>query len=352
MPHTTLAKEVAIGESTRASCWQKPLTGPFRIGEWLVEPPRNRLTSLTEAGDARHLEPRLMHLLCFLAANSPAVLSRDQLTRELWPRVIVNDDSLTRAVSTLRKQLQGPARPDLGYIETYPKKGYRLSPPVERIEDTRQNYQTLTAASVDHVGLSPLRARHRSGVRSWAATAALPLLVAVVSLGAWPALQRPVLAPAPPATTLTRPATSPMDSSPPAAESSPVLSEAWTSLTALEPAGNAAAFPPTGSMALSPDGAVLALLRHEVDRSRIYLLRADGDGQPALVFSSDDLLTNLQWSPVGYGLLFARQPDEMVPTRLDGVDSRADLVMLDLQTLTLRTLIDNSRRAGESSAAV
>ena len=72
------------------------LARPFSLGDWRVLPQLNRLQHLT-SGEERQLEPRLIKLLCFLAANEHRVLSREELVQELWPRVIVNENSLTRA---------------------------------------------------------------------------------------------------------------------------------------------------------------------------------------------------------------------------------------------------------------
>ena len=45
------------------------LTQAFELGNWLVEPRGNRLQCLLVKTSVRSLEPRLMHLLCYLAAN-------------------------------------------------------------------------------------------------------------------------------------------------------------------------------------------------------------------------------------------------------------------------------------------
>src|SRR5690606_40759878 len=103
----------------------QPLDRTFRIGAWIARPDSNELHSLNKGGDVRSLEPRLMQLLCILAAAPQRVFTRSELMDRLWPRVVVNDNSLTRAVSELRKMLasdgSGP------YIDTIPKSGYRLA---------------------------------------------------------------------------------------------------------------------------------------------------------------------------------------------------------------------------------
>ncbi|CAN0495472.1 unnamed protein product, partial [Discosporangium mesarthrocarpum] len=106
----------------------------FQIGKWQVDPALNLMVDC-QTDEQRHLEPRLMKLLCFLAANQGTVVSRDELVALLWPRVIVNENSLTRAISELRKQLDAPATPARKAVQTIPKRGYRLGVPVTPIRE-------------------------------------------------------------------------------------------------------------------------------------------------------------------------------------------------------------------------
>ena len=101
----------------------EPIRHKFVLSNWVVNPELNCIWQGGEPAHKRPLEPRLMHLLCFLAANQGQVLSRDQLTEELWPRVIVNENSLTRAVSELRKKLEIGKNSNNNYLETIPKDG-------------------------------------------------------------------------------------------------------------------------------------------------------------------------------------------------------------------------------------
>ena len=119
---------------------EKPLQHAFTLGSWRVNPELNQLTQINNPCVQRTMEPRLMHLLCFLAANPTRVLTRDQLSCELWPRVIVNENSLTRAVSELRKKLALPDRAGTAYLQTIPKRGYRLTCPLHPVTES-DNFQ-------------------------------------------------------------------------------------------------------------------------------------------------------------------------------------------------------------------
>ncbi len=102
-------------------------TRPYRLGPWQVDPETGRLTR----GDAEvALEPRLMSLLNLLANARGRVIARDAIEAALWPDVVVGEDTVARAVSRLRRAL-GDAPTSPHFIETLPKRGYRLIAPVE-----------------------------------------------------------------------------------------------------------------------------------------------------------------------------------------------------------------------------
>lgn len=103
-------------ETTQAS------TASLQVGDWEADP---ALNLLRRGGLTTHLEPKAMELLCFLAERPGAVVSREALLAALWPGLVVGDDALTQAVIKLRKALGDDAR-EPTYIQTVPKRGYRL----------------------------------------------------------------------------------------------------------------------------------------------------------------------------------------------------------------------------------
>ena len=59
------------------------------------------------------LQPRVFDLLLYLVHNQGRVISKDELLEAVWPNVTVTDNSLQRAVSTLRAALRkGDMRPN------------------------------------------------------------------------------------------------------------------------------------------------------------------------------------------------------------------------------------------------
>ena len=101
-----------------------------QIGEWWIDPTANELG---RAGDTVRLEPKAMEVLMLLADRADQVVSRDELLTTLWPGVVVGDEALTQSIIKLRRALgDDPRSPS--YIETIPKRGYRLIAPVGKSE--------------------------------------------------------------------------------------------------------------------------------------------------------------------------------------------------------------------------
>ncbi len=95
----------------------------FGLGDWRVEPRRNRLVG--PGGEERKLDPRLIDVLIELAGRPGEVFSRDQLLERVWQGVFVSENTLSQAISRLRRAL-GDDRQAPRYIETISKSGYRL----------------------------------------------------------------------------------------------------------------------------------------------------------------------------------------------------------------------------------
>jgi DNA-binding winged helix-turn-helix (wHTH) protein/TolB-like protein/tetratricopeptide (TPR) repeat protein len=103
------------------------LQAGFRVGDCLVEPRQNRIVRHdTEV----HVEPRVMDVLVCLAARAGEVVSRDALNAQVWRDVVVTDQAVTNCISELRHHL-GDDRSANRVIETIPKRGYRLTAPVQ-----------------------------------------------------------------------------------------------------------------------------------------------------------------------------------------------------------------------------
>lgn len=101
---------------------RKNLQGGFRLEQWLVQPDQNRLSS---TGNDVRLAPRSMEVLVYLAECAGEVVTRDDFSARIWYPCVVTDDALTGCISELRRKL-GDSPTHRQFIETVPKRGYRL----------------------------------------------------------------------------------------------------------------------------------------------------------------------------------------------------------------------------------
>ncbi len=108
------------------------LPAGFRLGDWVVHPAQNRLVSPKRT---RHLEPRAMDLLCALASRAGKVADKDLLIDEVWEGRFISEGTLSNTVAELRQALEDDARSPR-FIETIPKRGYRLMVAVEPVGAT------------------------------------------------------------------------------------------------------------------------------------------------------------------------------------------------------------------------
>jgi DNA-binding winged helix-turn-helix (wHTH) protein len=97
-------------------------TRDFRLGDWLVQPNLNRLSSDEKVVQ---IEPKLMDVLVFLATKAGEVVSKNDITDAVWPDVFITESVITRSIAGLRRAFGDDAKSPL-YIETISKRGYRL----------------------------------------------------------------------------------------------------------------------------------------------------------------------------------------------------------------------------------
>ena len=87
------------------------------------------LNTVSNSGTTAHLEPKVMEVLVCLAGQPGEPVTKEQLLHTVWPDTFVSDDVLTRSISELRRVFADDAK-DSRFIQTIPKRGYRLIAPV------------------------------------------------------------------------------------------------------------------------------------------------------------------------------------------------------------------------------
>ena len=115
----------------------------FRIADWLVEPSLNRIS---RDGASIQLELKAMDVLLCLADNAGELMDKRVLLDAVWQTEFVSDNTLTRRIAELREALGDDAR-NPSYIETIPKRGYRLIAKVDNAIDSSRNVDSRRALS-------------------------------------------------------------------------------------------------------------------------------------------------------------------------------------------------------------
>jgi DNA-binding winged helix-turn-helix (wHTH) protein/Tfp pilus assembly protein PilF len=115
----------------------------FNLGEWQVEPELNIITC---ADREIRLEPTVMAVLVCLSERAGAVVSKDELMRQVWMGRCVTDGVLTTSIWELRRALGDDAR-NSRFIQTVPRKGYRLIAPVSTRADSKNPTPPLPASA-------------------------------------------------------------------------------------------------------------------------------------------------------------------------------------------------------------
>ncbi len=107
-----------------------PPRSSFRLGDWTVHPPLN---CLARGGQMVSIQPRVMQVLACLATRPAEVFSRDELLDAVWGSEETNEESLTRAIASLRRALRDDPR-EPRYLETIRGGGYRLIASISSLE--------------------------------------------------------------------------------------------------------------------------------------------------------------------------------------------------------------------------
>jgi DNA-binding winged helix-turn-helix (wHTH) protein len=144
----------------------------FALGRWRVSPDRLVLDS---EGETVRVKPKTMDVLVCLAERAGEVLSRDDLLARVWNHAYVSDDVITQAIAELRRALQDDFKHPV-YLETVPRRGYRLIAPVQALD--REQPESAAAAAPDVA--PPPAPIATSRARPVIVTAATAVLVASV----------------------------------------------------------------------------------------------------------------------------------------------------------------------------
>src|SRR5882762_9242562 len=100
----------------------RPTPASFEFAGFRLIPTERRLL---HGAEQVPLAPKIFDTLLLLVENSGRLLDKDTLLAQLWPGTFVEEATLARNISDLRKAL-GETAQEHRYIETVPKCGYRF----------------------------------------------------------------------------------------------------------------------------------------------------------------------------------------------------------------------------------
>jgi len=134
------------------------LADGFHLGDWDVLPLEGRMVRAD--GESRRVRRKAMDVLCALASRAGQVAERDDLLAEVWGRA-VSDEPLTSTIGELRRLLDEKATGQR-YIETIPKRGYRLLVPVQALASAATVPAAVAAAGDGVAPATPADAAEQS----------------------------------------------------------------------------------------------------------------------------------------------------------------------------------------------
>jgi len=93
------------------------------------------------------LTPRIFDMLAYLVQHHDRMVTKEELLRELWPDVFVEENNIVQSISALRRVL-GERRGEKRYVVTVAGHGYRFAAPVRTATATEQVSETVTSIGV------------------------------------------------------------------------------------------------------------------------------------------------------------------------------------------------------------
>jgi DNA-binding winged helix-turn-helix (wHTH) protein len=116
----------------------------YEFGEFRLDANRRVIEALA-ANRRLLLPPRIFDAALYFVRHPGLLLSKERLLAELWPAMVVEENSLSQVISLLRRAL-GESRRDNRYIVTVPRRGYRFVADVVRVasRDSERSSGSLT----------------------------------------------------------------------------------------------------------------------------------------------------------------------------------------------------------------
>ncbi len=123
----------------------------FTVGDWLIDP---RACQASRGETVEKLRPQLTDLLVCLAKRPGKIVLKSEILADVWPGQFIADSGLSRCIAELR-QILGDDAQQPHYIETIPKRGYRLIAPIGWIEELPPSSPPVPQSAPEPVVTAP-----------------------------------------------------------------------------------------------------------------------------------------------------------------------------------------------------
>jgi DNA-binding winged helix-turn-helix (wHTH) protein/TolB-like protein len=132
-----------------------------------------------DTGQATLLTTKVFETLLYFVEHAGETLDKDVLLRSIWPGIVVEENSLTQNVSTLRQML-GEARGENRYIATIARRGYRFVAQV-----TRRDESVVSSAAAASVATPATATPSAARSRTVLVAAGTAVLIAAIAAITW-----------------------------------------------------------------------------------------------------------------------------------------------------------------------
>ena len=118
----------------------------YAFGDFVLDRSQQEVRRLD--GTALNLSPRLFNALLLFIEHAGELLDKDALMRALWPGLVVDENSLSQVVSSLRRALADDPVASR-YIQTVPRRGFRFVADVTALSDSSPMWTTQQTPADD-----------------------------------------------------------------------------------------------------------------------------------------------------------------------------------------------------------
>lgn len=170
-----------ISEIFRKMSFNQQKSDFYRFGEFALYPVERLLLKKNQPISTT---PKVFDLLLFLVENQGRLLTKNEILDKVWADSVVEESTLARTVSMLRKTLGSDPNE---FVETVPKKGYRFI--TEAVLITSSNNSEIEKIPLPEISVlenqPPLGNKSAKNDRRWAIGLLAVFLLAMLAIWAW-----------------------------------------------------------------------------------------------------------------------------------------------------------------------